>query len=417
MSIYQGDVKLAGGFTAVDSSLSAVSTNPPQNKVVTNALENLGFDTWQKPASWVDIRSGAVGNSVYFLVGHSADYSTYPTFTVLAGISDSGTYDVFVDGIKQATTASATETVLTWQTLALASGFDVTYPSALRTHIVRVTPSSSSNTISSISGGGAVAQGVLWVHFTLANKVSLENFCGVSNSGASMNLLEAITAIGNKIKTGAISNAFRYIAHSLSYIPTLDGDGGFLSLQSGFRDTKIKKLVIKNAKLTEGSYFGPAVELESLDIDSPFPLCIMGLYNFPKLKEMPPIYCYNDTINHGYTSELIDILAGDVSLKPFMLDLTSFTNTKRLTIGGASSARIDGLKRLLVYSSAPFDGTSPQLDVSYTGLGRQALVDLFNSMPTVTDSQVCDITGATGANDLDATDLAIATNKGWTVTR
>ena len=126
MAIYQGNTKISGAGIAIDSALSDSSTNPVQNQAVTNALEDVGYDTWKKPADWVDIRSGAIPNSVYFLVGHSADYATYPTFVVKAGVSNSGTYDVFVDGIKQATTASGTETTLNWQTLALESGWEVT---------------------------------------------------------------------------------------------------------------------------------------------------------------------------------------------------------------------------------------------------------------------------------------------------
>ena len=100
------------------------------------------------------------------------------------------------------------------------------------------------------------------------------------------------------------------------------------------------------------------------------------------------------------------------------MDRTYYTHTKRFIVGGSSTSRIDGLKGLLVSPEAPFDSTSsPQLDVSYTGLDRMALVNLFNSMPTVTDSQVCNITGCNGAADLTAEDLAIATGKGWTVTR
>jgi hypothetical protein len=79
---------------------------------------------------------------------------------------------------------------------------------------------------------------------------------------------------------------------------------------------------------------------------------------------------------------------------------------------------VEYVKGLVVSSSAPFsNANTPQLSVAYSGMTRAALVTLFNSLPTVTDDQVCDVTGATGAADLDATDLAIATGKGWTVTR
>ena len=150
MAFYLGDTKLTGTGVQVDDSLSSTSTNPVENKAVTEALTDVGYSEWQKPSDWIDIRSGALPNSVYFLVAHSSDYTTYPEFVVRATVSNSGTYDVYVDGIKRATTASGTATTLNWQTLALASGFDTIYPSSLRTHIVRVTPSVDTNAITAV---------------------------------------------------------------------------------------------------------------------------------------------------------------------------------------------------------------------------------------------------------------------------
>ena len=111
------------------------------------------------------------------------------------------------------------------------------------------------------------------------------------------------------------------------------------------------------------------------------------------------------------------ILRGAVALQNTMLDFSGNNIVKRLHIT-ANAEYVGGVKGVVVSPNAPFNAsTSPQLDVSYTGLNRGALVNLFNSMPTVTDSQVCNVTGATGAAALTASDLAIATNKGWTVTR
>ena len=92
-------------------------------------------------------------------------------------------------------------------------------------------------------------------------------------------------------------------------------------------------------------------------------------------------------------------------------------NVKELDIYGTSTNRVDGLKSLKVSTEAPFDdSTSPQINVSYTGLNRNALVELFNSLPTVSNGQTIDITGCTGTSSLTNDDKAIATNKGWTIT-
>ena len=129
----------------------------------------------------------------------------------------------------------------------------------------------------------------------------------------------------------------------------------------------------------------------------------------PSITKLPPLSTI-DSAMPGPTTNL-------PNLEPTILDLSVVDYHTRVRIYGTSSVRMNGLKGLVVSSSSPFTGTSPQIDISYTGLNRAALVALFNSLPTVSASQVCKIIGATGANDLTASDLAIATGKNWTITR
>ena len=77
---------------------------------------------------------------------------------------------------------------------------------------------------------------------------------------------------------------------------------------------------------------------------------------------------------------------------------------------------MDGFKGLRVSNQAPFSGSTPQINVSYTGMDRAALVQLFNDLPTVSGGQVINITGCTGSADLTEDDKSIATNKGWDIT-
>ena len=55
------------------------------------------------------------------------------------------------------------------------------------------------------------------------------------------------------------------------------------------------------------------------------------------------------------------------------------------------------------------------ITIRYIGLSRTKLVELFNNLENVTDKTIT-ITGARGASGLSDDDIAIATNKGWTVT-
>lgn len=375
-------------------------------------------EEWRKPDDWIDMRSGALPNSVYFLVGHSADYTSYPTFTVKATIYDSGTYDVYVDGIKQATTASGTATVLNWQMLALTSGWEVTYPAALRTHIVRVTPSSNSNYCTAITVRNTNQQnGIMWAHFTTTHAIDLDYFIGATSTYPAPIMLACTCACPELLVSQRIRNAF-YRCENLSVIPVFNfGNTSTTSmLDECISYTKVKKFVAKNFTNTNdpNAPFSVAKSLKSIEFENGI-LPLAGYNAFSqceKLVSLPPISGY------AGSTGLQNIFFHCDSLKDTCLDLSNASQARYVKLGGKSSNPITGIKALTVSNQAPFDdATSPQLDVSYTGLNRAALVNLFNSMPTVSASQVCNVTGATGAADLTADDLAIATDKGWTVTR
>lgn len=410
MGIYLGNTKITGTGVQIDNALSSTSQHSVTNAAITNALNEVGYSEWQKPSDWIDIRSGALPNSVYYLVGHSADYTTYPIFAVYVEIPSSGTYDVYVDGVKKASAvASGTTTTLTWQTLALETGYNTTYPQALRTHIVRVTPTDSTKNISRIGGDGSPAgarAGLLWVHFTT------NNYLQIRYVGQSAPLLEAVTCNGDSLK---ISNAYAAFqgATSLKEIPTLEGNNTSVSLYSMCQGNEsLKQIKVKNLTSSTGTYmFNNCTSLKHIYCDNA--LLFMGNNTFngcESLEELPPLDVTSSTTGNVF-------IKGCVSLNNTFLDVQQATGLTRLDVSGTSSARVDGLKGLLVSNEATFTGSSPQLNVSYTGMDRAALVNLFNSLPTVSASQVCNVTGATGANDLTASDLAIATAKGWTVTR
>ncbi|MBO7238343.1 MAG: hypothetical protein J6U96_03530 [Elusimicrobiaceae bacterium] len=411
---------------AVDSGIDSTKTAQIQtNKEDIAALDaELGEDRpWQKPADWIDIRNGAIDNSVYFLVGHSADYSSYPKFSLNAEVSTgANTYDVYVDGVKQATTASGTATTLDWQTLALSTGWDVTHPTALRTHVVRVTPTTSTDTLTRIliaAISGQVQQGCLWIHFELDNTIRASSLAGSESNKRNL-LLEAVTAKGDKItlqtnSSESASGFYGMFAHceSLVTIPTLASDGQYNSgIYIPFNGTKIKKLKLSNLT-PSGLAFLNGSSIEKIETDKAISFMSgTGSANkvgeIPLLKNLPPIS----------TKKSENILIQNASsLGDTFIDL-SFDDTKKtVRVYGTSTYFCTGVKGLIVSSSAPFDGASPQINVSYTGMNRVALVALFNSLPTVSASQVIDITGATGAADLTADDIAIVTGKGWTLTR
>ena len=387
----------------------------------TTDYNNLSYtniaDEWQKPADWIDLRSGAVDNSIYFLVGHSADYTTYPEFNFTATISNSGTYDIYIDGVKYATANSEAATSLMWKTLALTSGFDVTYPAALRTHVIRVTPSLSTNTITKIQTTLDKNKGVMWAHFNIDNAINIyELFNTGDNNSASKNtpILEAVTAKNNELKiSSGLRGSFHY-ASALVELPKFTSTSGVgINCYRAFRNcTLLGKVALKDISFSNSNSMFmncPALkevitENTTMRID---PYTFSGTTN---LKKLPDNTLFADSAYIAITN--------NKSLADTFIDVSPTTGMTKLGVYSTSASNAStGIKGITVSSSAPFTGSSPQIDIRYTGLDRGALLAFFNSLPTVTDSQVCDITGVTGAADLTAADLAVATGKGWTVTR
>lgn len=64
-----------------------------------------------------------------------------------------------------------------------------------------------------------------------------------------------------------------------------------------------------------------------------------------------------------------------------ILDLSNLNKMEKVAVNGTADRKMEGLKGLLVSPNAPFTGSSPQINASYTGLSRAALVNLFKSMP------------------------------------
>lgn len=367
----------AASATSIADSAAQIQQNKEDIAAIDAELEDTR--DFVPPSDWVDIRSGALPNSVYFLVGHSADFSKYPKFLVNATISNSGTYDVFVDGVKLATTASGTDTTLNWQTLALGSGWDVTYPEQFRTHIVRVTPTTSSNTLSSIKipTTEAIEFGLLWVHFSISYAINIDSFLREAFAGGYCYLLEAITANGNELNvTGNMGGSF-FRTYSLKTIPTLVGNGSIVYCNRMFGYSSVPVVKLKNILLSGDQVFWNCSNLKKIETQNSF-VATRGyvFQNTSSLTKLPPLFHPNNTGN------IAGFLQNCTKLKDTCLDFSGDNTITSLQIGASSNGRIDGLKALTVSNEAPFNNaTSPQLNVSYTGLDRQALRQLFKSMP------------------------------------
>jgi surface protein len=91
------------------------------------------------------------------------------------------------------------------------------------------------------------------------------------------------------------------------------------------------------------------------------------------------------------------------------LDVSNWDISKATTISGAFNNCT-----VLVDFKAPKNISAP-MDVSYsTALSHDSLMSIINNLITVTSSKTLTL-GATNLAKLTADEIAIATNKGWTV--
>ena len=423
---------------AVNSGVSSSTVVQVQtNKEDIAALDD-ELHGWQKPPDWVDIRSGAINNSIYLLVGHSADYSKFPYFGCNVVLSDTThNFKLYIDYNLQGTYASGTDVKLSWQTLNLSTGSETTSPEALKTHVIRITPENSADTIAEYksvryaSGTTVEYQGILWAHFAV-NSIGNVAFAQYSPQVVNQDLV-AITALGDNLHitgtsierlVGNTQDKYQQRSQYLAKLPVIEVDT-VTAIGGAFNHAgplKRAKLIVNNSitaysrnQLGLSTSFASG-NIEEIEVNKPIIMdswtaSNSSLFRVSNIKKLPAFDC-------SASQRLNVFLTEDTNLEDTILDVSTATNLKQIDVSGTSANRQDGLKGLYVSSSAPFDyATAPQIKVSYTGLDRAALVALFNSLPTVSASQVCDITGCTGASDLTAEDLTVATGKNWTITR
>lgn len=441
---FSGSVALGDNASAQTKATSDTSDAVATTKFVKDFAQD---GEWQKPADWIDIRSGALDNSVYFLVAHSKPtgtpgsyvIETYAKFSLMAVVSTSeNTYDVFIDETKVATTASNQQTDIDFAQLyndgILQSGYDIASPGSgnYTSHIIRVTPSVDTDNISIIrtakpSGTPAgYYMGCLWTHFEIDNEIRIQAL--LSDDNYHNPICQAITAkndtltfvIGSSGNTGLREAFHSTISSVINYVKKLpilvanNSDYDYTHRRD-FTNVYATKVIIKNnsKKLSFGILKG--FRGQYFETENPLRLFtgygtngILIANDVTNLKRLPAISKEKATVA---------VLARFDSLEPTIINESFNDERTMLRIYGASG-HITNLVGLIVSNEAPFNyETAPQINVSYTAMDRAALVRLFNSMPTVSAGQVIDVTGATGANDLTADDLAIATGKGWSVTR
>lgn len=374
---------------------------------------------WQVPSSWPDIRNSAA--QIALLATNAG--GSCPKLGFSATVT--GGYSVYINGVKYADFASSAVCSIDWAAYSATTGRGITTPAAYTAHIIEIYPKVNGNNISAFRGAriaasGEESQGILWAHFNITNVIQLNNAFG-SYSNYKNPLLHAITAKNNRL---LVSNCFGMIATStssnplLSYLPVMDlsQNTASFALSDFFCQGMVKEAVLKGITSTVTSMrnifnANPSLKravLISCDLSrvTDWLNCHFNNRSLVKL----PAYNYAAAVDMG------NFITDAVSLADISLNLSAANSLTRIGCYGSAAYPMRGFKGLKVSSAAPFTGSAPQINLSYTGMDRAALLALFASLPTVSAGQVCVITGASGAAALTPGDIQIATGKGWTVT-
>lgn len=349
-------------------------------------------DKFYPPYDWldtnnkvIDIRKNAEDNTITLLYGVGAE-NKYGLFGLLAQVSE-GTYDVYIDDVLFATTASNTQTDIDFSTLGdeyVAIG-TATTPENLTLHKIVIKPNTSGSTITQFrcirttGASGTQQQGVLWCHFELENRIGLSAMNYTYNLYSNPNLI-SITAKNNNIFLSAVNNCFTGGLANLEYMPILDcskvtSNINYLLLINAL---KLKRLIINNNVSTRNGFLelvrGNTNCEQITGKYSNYALGQRSYENNYKLKVLP-------TNNRVSSSTTIISSTNLSNLYPTKIDLSNANDRTQVLLNGTSTYPMRGLRGLKVSNEAPFSGSAPQINVNYTGLDRDNLVELFNSLP------------------------------------
>ena len=337
--------------------------------------------------NWPDIRPAARPNAIVLMAGVKADYSAYDNLGFVATCE--GGYNVFIDGVQYGETyASGAQCSITWSQYSATAGFSVSYPEALTAHIIQIVPASAGNNISAfkfqkVLAGEAEINGLLWLHMNLSTSINLnECFSTAEGVNYSCEKVLAFTSLDNVVKATNIRGAFRN-CKDLKYIPVLDfNNSAAVPTYRVFHDcNNLKKIRLKNGVSSGFSSFAvnsfalEKVECENFTFRTAGTNADLNFTNAYKLKELPQSMNLTDSTNCS------NFVTKAAALKDTYLDFSYCHKVAVLGIYGDNNYPINGLKSLLVSAFAPFTGSAPQINVSYTGLDQAALVALFNSLP------------------------------------
>lgn len=220
-------------------------------------------------------------------------------------------------------------------------------------------------------------QGLLQAKINVKNEIDLKN--GFSSGIVANPLLKSIEGKDGSIK---LSNKdailqFNKGNSATQHIDTIVyDDSDELNITNSLNNLENIKYLRLDANIDDSSTskFANDISLEKLDIKNSFEAGVSAFENNKSLKQIP-----NVTFN---SADQTSILTNAKNLLPTTIDFSNNESLDKLGVYGDESDEIDNLQAVKVNPEAPFGSQiTPQIDVSYTGLNQNALVNLFNNLP------------------------------------
>lgn len=343
---------------------------------------------WTKPASWPELRHITPKGSLSFLLSDK-----YPSFAFSAEAE--GGYKVLLNGEEYGTYVSGGQCALNIADIPSSAATLVIYPEALSVYVFTVSPVQENAEIKNFkcersSDSGTQEQGLLWLHTAVSGLMDRISVSDDNDSKKVRNrIIEAITCSGEEIKVKDVYGAFNECSE-LKYCAPLNYEANASKNYCTFRNcSSLKKLIFRNFKpLDMINMFANTSSLEIVEFEN---------------------------ADFSVLTSAIGAFVNADSLKMPCWDLSGAAQLKKVECRGTLQKPMNGFKNLKVSSDAPFDGSSPQIDVSYTGMDKTAVLELFDSLPQVQAGQKINIAGTPACETLSEEDLQTAVNKGWEV--
>jgi len=218
----------------------------------------------------------------------------------------------------------------------------------------------------------ATNQGLLQAQIKVKNTIDLNNaFSSPSVANPQLKSIEGDLNLSNEYALQSFNSSNTNTQH----IDTIRTNSSNTSLKEALNNLpNLKYVRLEGNYESKGNSFDNNTNLQKVDLSESLQVKPEDFKANESLKTLPKLDYSNP--------DLTDIITNDTNLKPTTFDISNEPNTNKLGIHGDSTHQLGNLEFVKVNPDAPFDNQiTSQINVSYTSLDRNGLINLFNTIP------------------------------------